>query len=97
MKKELIAALFLQFEQASYSYKGIECWSARELQGILGYTQWRNFINAVDKAKEACVNAGEKLSDHFADVSKMVEVGSTAKRELEDIAYTRYTFYLNCT
>jgi DNA-damage-inducible protein D len=94
MKKELITALFLQFEQACYNYKGIECWSARELQGTLGYTQWRNFLNAVDKAKAACVNAGEKLSDHFADVSKMVEVGSSAKRELDDIALTRYACYL---
>ena len=94
MKKELIAALFLQFEQACYNYKGIECWSARELQLIPGYTQWRNFLNAVDKAKSACVNAGEKLSAHFADVSKMVEVGSSAKRELDDIALTRYACYL---
>jgi DNA-damage-inducible protein D len=94
MKKELINALFLQFEQACYNYKGIECWSARELQVILSCTQWRNFLNAVDKAKAACVNAGEKLSDHFADVSKMVEVGSSAKRALDDIALTRYACYL---
>jgi len=94
MKKELIAALFQQFEQACYDYKGVECWSARELQGILGYSQWRNFLNAVNKAKEACTNAGEKLSDHFADVNKMVALGSAAKRELEDIALTRYACYL---
>jgi DNA-damage-inducible protein D len=94
MKKELITALFLQFEQACYTYKGIECWSARELQKILGYTEWRNFIKVIDKAKDAAVNAGEKLSDHFVDVNKMVEVGSKAKRELDDIALTRYACYL---
>jgi DNA-damage-inducible protein D len=94
MKKELIAELFLQFEQACYNYKGIECWSARELQKILGYTEWRNFIKVIDKAKDAAANAGEKLSDHFVDVNKMVELGSLAKRALEDIALTRYACYL---
>jgi DNA-damage-inducible protein D len=94
MKKELIADLFGKFESACYIYEGIECWSARELQEIFGYTQWRNFLNTVDKAKVAAANAGEKVSDHFADISKMVEVGSGAKRELEDIAFTRYACYL---
>jgi len=94
MKKELIAALFQQFEQACYDYKGIECWSARELQDILGYTEWRNFLKVIDKAKDACSNAGEKLNNHFVDVNKMVEVGSGAERKLEDIALTRYACYL---
>ncbi len=94
MKKELIAALFLQFEQACYNYKGIECWSARELQNILGYTEWRNFLKVIDKAKDACTNAGEKLINHFVDVNKMVEVGSGAERKLEDVALTRYACYL---
>jgi DNA-damage-inducible protein D len=94
MKKELIAELFVQFEQAAYEYKGIECWSARELQQIFAYTDWRNFIKVVDKAKGACENAGEKVSDHFVDVNKMVELGSGAQRELEDIALTRYACYL---
>lgn len=94
MKKELINALFLQFEQACYNYKGIECWSARELQQILGYTEWRNFLKVIDKAKDATANAGEKTSDHFVDVNKMVEVGSKAKRALDDIALTRYACYL---
>lgn len=94
MKKELIVELLQKFEQAAYEYKGIECWSARELQVILGYGQWRNFYNAIEKAKEACKNAGEAVSDHFADVSKMVDLGSGSKRELEDLALTRYACYL---
>lgn len=94
MKKELITELFKQFEQACYDYKGIECWSARELQDILGYTEWRNFLKVIEKAKDASANAGEKLSNHFVDVNKMVEVGSGAERKLEDIALTRYACYL---
>lgn len=94
MKKELIAQLFIQFEQAAYEYKGIECWSARELQEIFAYTDWRNFLKVVDKAKAACNNSGEKESDHFVEVNKMVELGSGAQRELEDMALTRYACYL---
>lgn len=94
MKKEIIAKLFEKFEDACYIYNGVECWSARELQEILGYTEWRNFLNAVKKAKEACENAGENIFDHFVDINKMVELGSGAKRTIEDIALTRYACYL---
>lgn len=94
MKKELIAQLFIQFEEAAYDFNGIECWSARGLQEILGYTKWDNFLKVIAKAKEACMGVGEKLSDHFADLGKMVELGSGAQREIEDIALTRYACYL---
>jgi DNA-damage-inducible protein D len=94
MKKELIEELFIQFEQAAYEYKGIECWSARELQQIFAYTEWRNFLKVVDKAKEACENAGEGLSDHFVEVNKMIDLAKGAQREIEDIALTRYACYL---
>ncbi|MFM9839573.1 MAG: DNA damage-inducible protein D [Cyclobacteriaceae bacterium] len=94
MKKELIADLFFQFEQVCYDYKGIECWSARELQQIFNYSEWRNFLKVVDKAKEACSNAGENISDHFVGVNKMIELAKSAQREIDDIALTRYACYL---
>ncbi|OGU57876.1 MAG: DNA damage-inducible protein D [Ignavibacteria bacterium GWF2_33_9] len=94
MKRELITELFEKFEDACYLYQGIECWSARELQSILGYAQWRNFENAIEKAKTACQNAGEFIQNHFADISKMVDIGSGAQKPIDDIALTRYACYL---
>ena len=69
MKKEFIDALFLKFEEACYLIEGTECWSARELQTILGYAEWRNFLHAIEKAKTACTGAGEELKHHFVDVN----------------------------
>ena len=69
-------------------------YSARSICPLLGYTQWRNFVNAIDKAKDSCINAGEQISDHFVDVSKMVEIGSGTSRVIEDILLTRYACYL---
>ena len=94
MKKEQIQELFQQFENACYDYKGIECWSARELQSIFNYAEWRNFLKVIEKAKEACKNSGGGVSDHFVDVNKMVFLGSGSQREVEDIALTRYACYL---
>ncbi|MBI5730649.1 MAG: DNA damage-inducible protein D [Ignavibacteriales bacterium] len=94
MKKEFIAELFLKFEHACYLLEGVECWSAREMQDILGYSKWDNFLNVIDKAKNACETAGEKLSDHFADIGKMVGLGSGSQRQIDDIALTRYACYL---
>lgn len=94
MKKELINELFQKFENACYLIEGTECWSARELQAILGYAKWDNFFNAIEKAKNACEGAGEKIGDHFADVGKMVEIGSGTQRRVDDIALTRYACYL---
>lgn len=94
MKKEQIQELFEQFEKACYDYKGIECWRARDLQIILGYSKWDNFLNVIEKAKKACENAGTVIADHFADTGKMVILGSGSERQIEDIALTRYACYL---
>jgi DNA-damage-inducible protein D len=94
MKIEEIKNLFAQFEAAASEYDGVECWSARELQSLLGYTKWENFENVIQKAKDACRNAGELIENHFPDVRKMVEIGSNTERPVDDNALTRYACYL---
>lgn len=71
-----------------------EFWLARELQPVLEYTEWRNFIKVVEKAKIACKNSKISIEDHFVDVNKMVEVGSGAERVIEDVQLSRYACYL---
>ncbi|MGH9949629.1 MAG: DNA damage-inducible protein D [Pyrinomonadaceae bacterium] len=94
MKKELIQALLRKFEAASHDLHGTECWSARELREILGYSTWQKFQNAIEKAKESCSRVGEDVVSHFADILTRVEVGNSAQRNIEDIALTRYACYL---
>lgn len=94
MKKEQIQELLLRFENACYDYNGIECWSARELQEVFGYSQWRNFLNAIEKAKKSCENAGENIEERFADVSKTIPMPKGAEKQIDDIALTRYACYL---
>ena len=94
MKKEEIQALFQSYEDAVCLIDNTECWSARELQQLLGYSLWQNFTKVISKAKEACQNVGQEVSDHFIDVNKMVVIGSGAEREVDDILLTRYACYL---
>ena len=94
MKKEVIQELYNGFEAVAVEVEGLECWSARELQLLLGYSKWENFSKVIDKAKIACENAGSLVSDHFPDVRKMVNLGSGSEREIDDILLTRYGCYL---
>ena len=73
---------------------GEEFWYARELQGVLEYAQWRRFNDVIARAKTACTQSNNTVLDHFANIGKMVSIGSSAEREIEDIELSRYACYL---
>jgi len=94
MKSEEIKTLFTQFESASVEIEGIECWSARELQKLLGYALWQNFEKVLTKSKAACKNVGENINDHFIDINKTIPMPKGAVKQINDILLTRYACYL---
>jgi DNA-damage-inducible protein D len=94
MDKDIIIKLRKTFEDYAKEAEGVEFWFARDLQTLLGYAQWRNFLATIDKARESCKNAGQPVADHFANVSKKVKIGSEAERDIEDVMLTRYACYL---
>ena len=95
MKHEIIHTLTHNFEShANQTEDGTEFWLARDLQHLLEYTKWDNFLGVISKAKTACEISGESIDDHFADVGKMVSIGSGAEKEIPDLMLTRYACYL---
>lgn len=94
MEKETIKKLNKTFEEFAYQQDGIDYWLARELQELLGYSEWRNFLNAIEKAKESCNTTGVAVSDHFVDVNKTIPIPKGASKEVPEIMLTRYACYL---
>jgi DNA-damage-inducible protein D len=95
VKTELVQSLTTNFEaHAQQTETGIEFWLARDIQHLLGYSKWDNFLNVVSKAKTACDVSGHAVPDHFADVGKTIAMPKGAEKEVPDLMLTRYACYL---
>ena len=94
MKTTEIVNLLEKFEAVVCTINEVECWSARELQELLGYSKWQNFENVLDKAKIACEQAGESVSNHFTYVIKTIAFGKGVETQVDDVMLTRYACYL---
>ncbi|MDB5188972.1 MAG: damage-inducible protein [Candidatus Nomurabacteria bacterium] len=76
------------------SKKGTQYWEARELMPYLGYKTWESFNRVIERAKKACANSGNAVSDHFRDITKVIKAGKGANHEIDDVALNRYAAYL---
>ena len=96
MDTQEVSLLKSKFDELAHvdENTGIEFWYARELQEAFSYSQWRRFNEVIEKAKLSCKVSGNIVSNHFADVGKMVDLGSGASREIADVKLTRYACYL---
>ena len=81
MEKKLIVKLTKNFEDFAQNKDGVEFWFARDLQNLLGYDRWENFIQVIEKVKDAGKNSGSEVPDHFRDVKKMISLGKGAETE----------------
>jgi DNA-damage-inducible protein D len=95
MSKELQRNDLSIFEQIRrVDRNGNEYWSARDLAKALEYSEYRHFLPVIERAKEACRNSGQRISDHFEDTLEMVSIGSSAQREVDSVKLSRYACYL---
>ncbi|MDP3435620.1 MAG: DNA damage-inducible protein D [Bacteroidales bacterium] len=95
MSKELTKQHHSLFEQIRQTDENDnEFWSSRDLSKVLEYSEYRHFIPVIERAKEACVNSGQKVADHFEDILEMITLGKTAQREVDSVKLSRYACYL---
>lgn len=95
MDREIVIQLTNNFNESAHRTEdGVEFWYARDLQKLLGYTKWANFVSVIEKAKISCEMAQGVVLDHFADVGNMIVVGMGAVKAIDDLTLTRYACYL---